>query len=168
MINFPAFWGAGDERARASKKRGTHFEKDPMKGKSNLFSDNPETTPPEDAPGKSNEPKVEPKTNLPVSQASAAPSPDSEAPEGQVQPQTTAAPQQTPVSTSTTDDKPVNEPTELPPPKIVPPAEKEANKTAIKAMLKGDDYMLEQVADFVRFNAPHIMEEIKKKLYERH
>jgi len=159
LVTFPT----PEYKANAIKK-GTHFEKDPTKGQSNLFSQHPETTPPASAPGKKDEPKTEPKTNLPVSQASTAPSPDSDAPAAaQVQPQTTAAPQQTPVSTPAAE--PVKEPTELPPPKIVPPAEREANKVAIKKMLKGDDYMLEEVIEFVRFNAPYLMEEIKNKIY---
>ncbi len=144
----------------AAIKRGTHVEEDPMKTNSNLFSDPSKTTSPTTV--KDNEPKTEPKTSLPVSQASAAPSAGSESPPSQVQPQTTAAPQQTPVSTP--DSEPVKEPTELPPPKIIPPIEKEANKQAIKAMLKGDDYMLQEIVEFINYNAPHIMEEIKKKL----
>ncbi len=144
-------------------KRGTHFEKDPTKGQSNLFSDQPAKAAPASTSSSKDEPKTsEPKTSLPVSQASTSPSPESGAPANSIQPQTTAAPQQTPVSTPSVE--PVMEPTELPPPKIASPAEKEANKTAIKKMLKGDDYMLDEVVDFIRFNAPHLMEEIKKKL----
>ena len=58
----------------------------------------------------------------------------------------------------------MKEPTDLPLPPPKSPAEKEADKNAIKTMLKGDDYMLDEVTDFIRFNAPHIMETIKKKL----
>jgi hypothetical protein len=146
-------------------KRGTHFEKDPTKGQSNLFSDQPKSQAPESTPPSKEPPKTsEPKTSLPVSQASTTPSGTDSPETTNIQPQTTAAPQQTPVSTPAAE--PVKEPTELPP-VIAPPAEREANKVAIKAMLKGDDYMLEQIIDFVRYNAPHIMEEVKRKIYER-
>jgi hypothetical protein len=97
-----------------------------------------------------------------VSQATDAPSPDGDVSAQPVQAQTTAAPQQTPVSTPTAE--PAKEPTDLPLPPPKSPAEKEADKNAIKTMLKGDDYMLEEVTKFIQFNAPHIMEEIKKKL----
>lgn len=80
-------------------KRGTHFEKDPTKGQSNLFSGQPKSTPPSSAVASSSsdkkEPeKTEPKTNLPVSQAST----DQISPDGSKEPttpqiQTTAAPQ---------------------------------------------------------------------------
>ncbi len=156
LVTFPT-----PEYKAEAIKRGTHFEKDPTKGQSNLFSDQPKPSAPQSTPPSKDEPPKtsEPKTSLPVSQASTTPpAPGTNDTDTQVQPQTTAAPQQTPVST------PAAEPTELPPPKIVPPAEKEANKVAIKAMLKGDDYMLEQVTDFIIYNAPHIMEEVRKRI----
>jgi len=147
-------------------KRGTHFEENPVKNQSNLFSEpssSPTPAPKGSSDTKSEEPKTsQPKTNLPVSQASTTPaSSDTESPE-QIQAQTTAAPQQTPVSTQPAE--PVEEPTTLPDPPEKSSAEKEADKNAIKQMLKGDDYMLEEVAEFIRYNAPHIMETIKKKL----
>ena len=132
-------------------KAGTHFEKDPTKGASNLFQEpvikNP-TPPPEDAEKPSSPPKEkssEPKTNLPVSQASPPASDDT--PSEPVQAQTTAAPQQTPMAPGAPPE--AVEPTELPPTPIKSPAEKEANKDAIKTMLKGDDYMLQEVINIL-------------------
>jgi len=47
-------------------------------------------------------------------------------------------------------------------PSIKSPEEKNADKNAIKTMLKGDDYMLEEVIDFIQFNAPlYLVEKIK-------
>ena len=147
-------------------KRGTHFEEDPTKGQSNLFGGGdtaPKSTPPAAGNDKKEPaPVSQPKTSLPVSQATDAPSTDGEVSAQPVQAQTTAAPQQTPVSTPSAE--PAKEPTDLPLPPPKSPAEKEADKNAIKTMLKGDDYMLEEVTKFIQFNAPHIMEEIKKKL----
>jgi len=147
-------------------KRGTHFEKDPTKGQSNLFGGGdtaPKSTPPATGSDKKDPaPISQPKTSLPVSQANDAPSSDGIPSAQPAQPQTTAAPQQTPVSTPTAE--PAKEPTDLPLPPVKSDAEKEVDKNAIKTMLKGDDYMLEEVTNYIRFNAPHIMEMIKKKL----
>ncbi len=147
-------------------KRGTHFEEDPTKGQSNLFGGGdtaPKSTPPAAGNDKKEPaPVSQPKTSLPVSQATDAPSPDGEVSAQPVQAQTTAAPQQTPASTPSTE--PAKEPTDLPLPPPKSPAEKEADKNAIKTMLRGDDYMLNEVTEFIQFNVPHIMEEIKKKL----
>jgi len=161
LVTFPT-----PEYKQNAIKAGTHFEKDPTKGQSNLFSNN-DTAPAPAAPAKGEDNKKEPapstpKTSLPVSQASDTPSSSSDTTAQTVQPQTTAAPQQTPVSTPTAE--PVKEPTDLPLPPEKSPAEKEADKNAIKTMLKGDDYMLNEVMTYVEWNAPHIMEEIKKKL----
>jgi len=130
-------------------KAGTHFEENPVKSKSNLFQEPsapakaPSAPPPqEDAPD--TKPKSEPKTSLPVSQASPPASDDT--PSAPVQAQTTAAPQQAPEGPESSE--PV-EPTELPPPPIKSPEEKEANKNAIKTMLKGDDYMLEETINIL-------------------
>ena len=147
-------------------KAGTHFEKDPTKGASNLFQEpvikNP--TAPEDKEKPESPPKEkqpEPKTNLPVSQA--APLSADDTPSEPVQAQTTAAPQQTPITTGTPPE--AVEPTELPPTPIKSPAEREANKNAIKMMLKGDDYMLEEVVQWIIHHAPpHLLESIKRKL----
>jgi hypothetical protein len=146
-------------------KRGTHFEEDPTKKASNIFS---EPTAPSPAPDKkpAAEPeqksKTEPKTNLPVSQA-APPSADATATEKPVQAKTTAAPQQTPAATSAAE--PIKEPDELPLPPPKSPAEKEADKNAIKTMLKGDDYMLDEVVQYIMFNAPpYMLNKIKKLL----
>jgi len=150
-------------------KRGTHFEKDPTRGQSNLFNAKPGATPnamPVAGDGDKKEPTpaaaTQPKTSLPISQATTEPAadPTTGTPTAPAQPQTTAAPQQTPTSTPA----PAAEPTDLPPPPLKSPAEKEADKTAIKTMLKGDDYMLDEVTQFIQFNAPHLMEVIKKKL----
>lgn len=148
-------------------KAGTHFEKDPTKGASNLFQEpvikNP-TPPPEDTEKPVSPPKEkssEPKTNLPVSQA--APPASDDTPAEPVQAQTTAAPQQTPMAPGAPPE--AVEPTELPPAPIKSPAEKEANKNAIKTMLKGDDYMLEEVVQWIIHHAPpHLLESIKRKL----
>jgi len=161
LVTFPT-----PEYKAEAIKRGTHFEKDPTKGQSNLFAGNdasaaPKTTPPAGESDKKEPAPSQPKTSLPVSQASDTPT-DGETSEPQVQAQTTAAPQQTPVSVPSAE--PVKEPTELPLPQPKSPNEKEADKNAIKTMLKGDDYMLEEVSEYIRFNAPHIMERIKEKL----
>jgi hypothetical protein len=43
------------------------------------------------------------------------------------------------------------------------PAEKEADKNLIKNMLKGDDYMLEQVCEWVAYSGPaYLIEQLKK------
>jgi len=150
-------------------KAGTHFEKDPTKGMSNLFQDTgksekPPATPPppaEDAPD--DKPKSAPKTNLPVSQA--APPASDDTPAAPVQAQTTAAPQQTPIEPGDSPPPEADEPTELPPPPIKSPEEKEANKNAIKTMLKGDDYMLEMVTEWLINNSPpYLMDRIKKNV----
>lgn len=162
LVTFPT-----PEYKQEAIKRGTHFEKDPTKGQSNLFSGGDSAAAPApSAPSKDDNKKEPapstPKTSLPVSQAADTPSTDSDTTAQTVQPQTTAAPQQTPVSTPAAE--PVKEPTDLPLPPEKSPAEKEADKNAIKTMLKGDDYMLEEVTTYIEWNAPHIMEEIKKKL----
>ncbi len=146
-------------------KAGTHFEKDPTKGMSNLFQDpspkKPAAPPPAEKSPEPPKDKSEPKTNLPVSQAS--PSSPEDAQAVPVQAQTTAAPQQTPDAPSAPPE--AVEPTELPPPTIKSPAEKEANKDAIKTMLKGDDYMLEEVVQWIIHKGPpHLLESIKRKL----
>jgi len=143
-------------------KAGTHFEENPVKSKSNLFQ-NPSKPPTPAAPSSDDTPKdkSEPKTSLPVSQA--APPASDDTPSEPVQAQTTAAPQQTPVSSGEPPE--VVEPTKLPPAPIKPPAEKEADKNAIKTMLKGDDYMLEEVVQWIIHHAPaHLLESIKRKL----
>lgn len=160
LVTFPT-----PEYKEEAIKRGTHFEEDPTRQASNIFANpnQPEqqkATPVSEPEEKS---KTAPKTNLPASQASSSTVDDNDlAPDPQVQ--TTAAPQQTPTSDSST--PPSTEPTELPPAPEKSPQEKDADKNAIKKMLKGDDYMLEQVTKFVMYNAPHIMKEINKKLYE--
>ena len=146
-------------------KRGTHFEDDPTKKASNIFSEPAAPSPaPEKKPAAEPEQKskTEPKTNLPVSQA-APPSADATATEKPVQAKTTAAPQQTPAATPSAE--PIKEPDELPLPPPKSPAEKEADKNAIKTMLKGDDYMLDEVVQYIMFNAPpYMIDKIKKLL----
>ena len=148
-------------------KRGTHFEEDPTRKMSNIFSDPAAPSAPPKAEKKPvEEPDkapAQPKTNLPVSQASQPTTSDDGETEEPVQAQTTAAPQQTP--TSTPEEKPIEEPDELPPPPQKSPAEKEADKKAIKTMLKGDDYMLDEVVEYIMYNAPsYMLEKIKKSL----
>jgi len=149
-------------------KRGTHFEENPIRKASNVFSNDtaapaekPDAVPtPAAAPAK---PTGDTKTGLPLSQAApAAAEPDpaaaSSAPAGapvaEPTPATPIAPQPAPSSTPPVD------PTELPPPVPKSPAEKEADKTVIKKMLKGDDYMLEQVSEWISYNAPKLVEQI--------
>ena len=158
LVTFPT-----PEYNQAAIKRGTHFEEDPMKKASNIFSE-PTSPAAEKKPVAEPEKKskTEPKTNLPVSQA--APPTDDATTEKPVQAKTTAAPQQTPASSPATE--PVSkDPNDLPPPPLKSPAEKEADKTAIKAMLKGDDYMLDEVVQYVILNAPpYMIDKIKKLL----
>ena len=148
LVTFPT-----PEYKQAAIKRGTHFEEDPTRAMSNVFSAPDPITqreaPPEKEPEKKPAAKaapqvapIEPKTNLPVSQA--PPPEDTEKSDQQpdVQAKTTAAPQQTPTPEI---EPPDTEPTELPPPPEKSPAQKEADTAAIKTMLKGDDYMLEQI-----------------------
>lgn len=164
LVTFPT-----PEYKKEAIARGTHFEEDPTKQASNLFgggggTPKPSAPPPaEKEPPKTDKASPEPKTNLPVSQAN-TPSPGGDAPTAPaVQPQTTAAPQQTPVSTPAAE--PVKEPTDLPLPPVKSPAEKEADKNAIKTMLKGDDYMLERVVEFVLCSGhPMLIEDIRNKL----
>ena len=129
-------------------KRGTHFEENPVRKASNVFqgdSSAPAPTP-ASAPSK---PKGDTKTSLPISQA-AAPSTEPAAPAAPaaapapVDVATSAAPQQT-----SEPEEPAIELTELPPPEPKSPAEKEADKNAIKTMLKGDDYMLEETINIL-------------------
>lgn len=141
LVTFPT----PEYKARAIK-RGTHFEKDPTRGKPNLFpggEQGGEQAP--QAPSTTPEPKggdTSVKTNLPLSQSGGAgtPQPDtSKGEEPQVVPQTQAAPQQV-----STPEEPAVEPEEpAPPPPPPSPAEKEANKAATLKIMKGDDYMLE-------------------------
>jgi len=149
LVTFPT-----PEYKAEAIKRGTHFEENPVKKMSNIFSDPaklPATPPPASEKKPVAEPDnvpAEPKTNLPVSQATSqtsAPEDTTNASPSQVK--TTAAPQQTPTSTLSTE--PVKEPTDLPEPPQKSTAEKEADKNAIKTMLKGDDYMLERIKKMI-------------------
>ena len=156
-------------------KAGTHFEKDPTKGKSNLFTSNqPSSTPPSSnqkkEPESAKKPaEDQPKTSLPVSQAS--PPSSQETPSEPIQAQTTAAPQQTPQSAAPAEEPPeVKEPTDLPPLPAKSSQEKNANKQMIKTMLRGDDYMLDEMVEWFIHNAPeYLREHIEehKKQYER-
>lgn len=161
LVTFPT-----PEYKQQAIKRGTHFEEDPTRRAANVFSDQPDAPAPTpaDAP---KQPKDDTKTSLPLSQAtqpsaepaapakSSAPAPATPTPDVA----TTAAPQQD----SEPEAEPV-EPTELPPPTPKSPAEKEADKQFIKGMLKGDDYMLEQVAEWIAYNGPdYLVEALKKK-----
>lgn len=169
LVTFPT-----PEYKAQAIKRGTHFEENPVKKMSNIFSDpaKPAATPPPAAEKKPTaEPpegkSAEPKTSLPVSQAAPPASDDTDA-TSNVQAQTTAAPQQTPASSPAAE--PMDEPTDLPEPPPKSPAEKEADKNAIKTMLKGDDYMLEEMVNWFMHNAPeYLKESIEKhrKNYER-
>lgn len=147
-------------------KKGTHFEKNPMAKAQNVFQHSPNSeSPPPTSSVPSNDEKSNKetsKTNLPISQAS-PPSSDSTDETEPVQASTTAAPQQTPTPTITTE--PIKEPTKLPSPPEKSHSEKEMDKNVIKSMLKGDDYMLEQAAIHIMYNgAPYLIELIKNKL----
>lgn len=163
LVTFPT-----PEYKAEAIKAGTHFEKDPTKGQSNLFkkpSTSTGTTPPPDAEKEKPSTKTassggtsEPKTNLPISQAQPAASADDQPQAQPVQAMTTAAPQQT--ATATTQPP---EATEPPPPAPKSPAEIEMNKDVIKQMLRGDDYMLEQVVKWMMYNAPEYLQETVQK-----
>lgn len=168
LVTFPT-----PEYKAQAIKRGTHFEENPAKKMSNIFSDpaKPAATPPPDAEKKpvaaTPDKSPESKTSLPVSQAAPPSSSDTDA-TNNVQAQTTAAPQQTPASSPAAE--PIDEPTDLPEPPPKSAAEKEADKNAIKTMLKGDDYMLEEMVNWFMYNAPeYLKESIEKhrKNYER-
>jgi hypothetical protein len=156
--------------------RGTHFENDPTRGRPNIFAGGAgEKSPATSPPGKQSSPT---KTSLPISTSSTKPADSDDSGESssngnEPNPQslppeafTTAAPQQTPSGVNSEPD----EPTELPPPQPKSPQEKVADKDMIKKMLKGDDYMLEEVSDWLENNAPtYLTERFKKALiyYER-
>lgn len=158
LVTFPT-----PDYKKEAIRAGTHFEEDPTRGQSNLFQGGdkpPATEPPPAASAAQSGPT---KTNLPVSTSSATPPPSEKGGEDSSEPAqpipnafTTAAPQQSPT------EEPA-EPTKLPPPQPTPPKEKQANKDAIKQMLKGDDYMLEEVVKYIMYYAPHIVEQIHKK-----
>lgn len=159
LVTFPT-----PEYKKEAIQAGTHFEIDPTRGHPNVFSGDkpPATEPPPASRAAQSGPT---KTNLPVSTSSATPPPAETGGEDSSEPAqpipnafTSAAPQQSPQET------PV-EPTKLPPPKSTSPKEREANKDVIKKILKGDDYMLDEVIQYVIYNAPHIMEAISKKHY---
>lgn len=155
LVTFPT-----PEYKKKAIQAGTHFEKDPTKGMSNLFKSPSPSQKAEEPPAKEPQKGGEPKTQLPVSQAQ----PDPTAPKTQEpQPQTTSAPMPTPEPAQPI-PQPV-EPTELPPPQPKSPKEKEADKQAIKTMLKGDDYMLEQVIKYIVECKPTmIYDELIKRL----
>jgi hypothetical protein len=136
LVTFPT-----PEYKQRAIQRGTHFEKNPKVAQSNLFVDpnnnqqqstspeSPSATPP------STEPEQKPNTtNLPMSGVGAKSSKD-------IQATTNVAPQASPSSSE--DKSEPTEPTELPPPEIKPPKEKEADKKVIHKIISGDDYMLE-------------------------
>lgn len=164
LVTFPT----PEYKAKAIEK-GSHYEKDPTKKPPNIFGapQQPATPAPQGgapAPTPQPEAKPEPKTNLPISQAAATPPVQDPDPTSQPTqaattnppPETTAAPQQS------GGEEPEAEPTTLPPPAPKSPAETQANKDVIKKMLRGDDYMLEEVSEWLDYNAPeHIREHIK-------
>jgi hypothetical protein len=158
LVTFPT-----PEYKNRAIERGTHFEKDPTKGKPNIFGGGGQQAPQPGAPAPTPAPETptpqqgeppaepaqgQPKTNLPLSQAGGAEPPQSDTPDKsqpETPPATIAAPQQV-----QTPQQPVIEPEEpSPPPPPPSPAEKEANKDAIKKMLKGDDYMLEEAVNLL-------------------
>ena len=158
LVTFPT-----PEYKAEAIKRGTHFEEDPTRKASNIFSEPTSPPPAEKKPTAGSEkPKAEPKTNLPVSQAAPPSTGDADdSTTDPVQAKTTAAPQQTPTVTPAVE--PAKEPDTLPLPPPKSAAEKEADKVAIKTMLKGDDYMLDEVVQYVMFNAPpYMLEKIRK------
>lgn len=164
LVTFPT-----PEYKKAAIQAGTHFEEDPTRGHPNIFASDekpPATEPPPAAAAAQAAPT---KTKLPVSTSTAAPPPSETGGEDPTKPAqqiptafTTAAPQQSPA------EEP-EEPTKLPPPKPAAPKEKEANKDAIKKILKGDDYMLEEGARFpvkvqlLEMYINQLMDEIKNR-----
>lgn len=165
LVTFPT-----PEYKAAAIKKGTHFEKNPSAKAQNVFQHTPHASgekAPEPTAANVEKADAQPsKTNLPVSQA-APPESDATDETEPVQAFTTAAPQQTPTPTAA-QTEPVTQPTEPPPPTPKSPEEKVMDKNVIKTMLKGDDYMLEEVTKFVMYNgAPYLIELIKSKLYER-
>lgn len=154
LVTFPT-----PEYKANALKAGTHFENDPTKRAPNVFAaaqqdkaaerSAPTATP--DKPTAAASPQPAP-TTLPTSAAGPAPAPtDTETP-GQSPgktpeqppeastPQTMQAPQPTPEPS-----EPEIEPTQLPEPTPKSEPEKAADKNVIKTMLKGDDYMLENL-----------------------
>src|SRR3989304_2291339 len=64
LVTFPT-----PEYKKEAIRRGTHFEQNPVKGKSNLFqSPPPDKATPEEKPSPQDKPTEQPKTQLPVSQ----------------------------------------------------------------------------------------------------
>ncbi len=168
LVTFPTA-----EYKQRAIERGTHFEKDPTKGQSNLFGQpgKPATPagqqapqPPAEAPQQGATAPATPVTNLPLSQTP----PPTTPPEGQngkpeqtpQPPATAAAPVQVPTAPSEPVVQP-EEPAPEPPPKS--PAEKDADEKTIKQMLRGDDYMLEQVVKYIVAVNPNIIENLRKK-----
>lgn len=147
LVTFPT-----PEYKKNAIAAGTHFEQDPTKGMSNLFqtpggaSKKKEEEPPAEEP----KAKGAAKTQLPVSQA---PPSQTEPQAAEPQAQTTSAPMPTPEPQAAPAP---TEPTELPPPPQKSPKEKYADKEAIKALLKGDDYMLERFSTFIAENAERL------------
>jgi hypothetical protein len=161
LVTFPT-----PEYKKEAIQAGTHFEKDPTHGNPNIFQNDkpPATAPPPAASAAQSGPT---KTNLPVSTSTATPPPAEKSGEDTSEPAqqmpnafTSAAPQQSPGDGQ-------EEPTDLPPPVPTPPAEKNANKDVIKRILKGDDYMLDEVVKYIMNNAPTLAETIQKKQYVR-
>jgi hypothetical protein len=155
LVTFPT-----PEYKDAAIKRGTHFEENPVKKMSNIFSAPDPITQRETEPAKEKS-KTEPKTNLPVSQAGPPETPTPDAQQTDPQPKTTAAPQQTPSPQPQADTTQLEAPPQQPPKS---PEEKEADKKAIKTIIRGDDYILDEIVTYVQWNAPHIMEDINKRL----
>lgn len=151
LVTFPT----PQHKAKAIE-RGTHFEENPMKGKSNLFSAPQQSN---DAPNnvskQDSEKPTEPITNLPVSNAAAKDSKD-------VQVTTNVAPLSTP------EEKPVKEPTELPKPVVKTPEEKMADKEMIKKIFKGDDFMLEAIDSEEKITFNRTQFNIKYSLFKYH
>lgn len=154
LVTFPT----PEYKANAIQK-GSHFEKNPTKQAPNVFAGGQQ--PPAPAPAQAGAPAAQP----PVQPA---PQPAAEQP-----PTTKLSKSGTPTNTPppeappTTGDAPKGPSTEKPEPKAdepppTPPksdAEKSAEKDVIKKMLKGDDYMLEQVVSWFMNNAPEYLRE---------
>lgn len=155
LVTFPT-----PEYKQNALKRGTHFEKDPTAKAPNVFGDE---APQPDQSSTQNPPAAttptDLKTSLPLSKTAAEPADNKDT---TVPPDatTTAAPQQSSIEAKPTGPAP--EPTELPVPPVKSDIEKQVNKDTIKAMLKGDDYMLECVVSWLSENAPvHLIEQFK-------
>jgi hypothetical protein len=172
LVTFPT----PEYKANAIKK-GTHFEQNPAKQAPNVFGGaqqpaagqpaGPKPAPSEQPPAAQPAAQQPPTTKLSASSASPAGSPPAQSPQPQPVAQPAVQTQDAPKDPSGAEVPDSKEPPPTPPKS---PAEKTADKDVIKKMLKGDDYMLEQVITWFVNNAPEYLNEqieTHRKKYER-